>query len=277
MNNSDLTATLPGHSSGQNPSASTLFSVTGDDPAKRDAINRSISAHEALAALPGVRFAIDKTVLIVLHPGFELLDVAGPFHFLAATGATVEFVSTGPSDEPVPSGNGVTLMPTSTISDTFTAPEVLLVPGGDTGILLRDNQAMTELKRLGKEATYVTSVCSGSIALAAAGLLHGHRATSHWSVRHLLTGYGAIEVNERIVEDGNRLTAAGVTAGMDLGIRLVSYLCGEDLARFAVLGAEYAPKPPYDTGTPEKAGAALTNLSRNFLAPLEEELRAPVN
>lgn len=177
----------------------------------------------------------------------------------------------------MPSGSGVTLMPTSTISDTFTAPEVLLVPGGDTGILLRDTQAMAELKRLGNEATYVTSVCTGSIALAAAGLLLGRRATSHWSVRHLLTGYGAIEVNERIVEDGNRLTAAGVTAGMDLGIRLVSYLCGEELARFAVLIAEYAPEPPYDTGTPENAGAALTELSRNFLAPLEEELRAPAN
>ncbi|PPG28606.1 hypothetical protein C5E10_13535 [Pseudoclavibacter sp. RFBG4] len=273
----DPAAAMPGHPAGQNPTGSTLFTVTGDDPAKQAAVDRCIAAHDDLAALPGLRFATDKTVLIVLHPGFELLDVVGPFHFLAGTGATVELVSTGPTGEPVPSGSGVALMPTATFEDVSVAPEVLLVPGGDTGILLRDKRAIAELKRLGDEATYVTSVCSGSIALAAAGLLDGYRATSHWGVRHLLAGYGAIEVNERIVEDGNRLTGAGVTAGMDLAIKLVSYLCGEELARFAVLGAEYVPEPPYDTGTPEKAGSALTELSRDFLAPLELELRAPAS
>ncbi|PPF87548.1 hypothetical protein C5E07_16550 [Pseudoclavibacter sp. RFBJ3] len=273
----DPTAAMPDHPAGQNPTGSTLFTVTGDDPAKQAAVDRCIAAHDDLAALPGLRFATDKTVLIVLHLGFELLDVVGPFHFLAGTGATVELVSTGPTGEPVPSSSGVALMPTATLGDVSVAPEVLLVPGGDTGILLRDKRAIAELKRLGDEATYVTSVCTGSIALAAAGLLDGYRATSHWGVRHLLADYGAIEVNERIVEDGNRLTGAGVTAGMDLAIKLVSYLCGEDLARFTVLGAEYAPEPPYDTGTPEKAGAALTELSRNFLAPLVAELRAPAN
>lgn len=86
---------------------------------------------------------------------------------------------------------------------------------------------------------------------------------------------GAIEVDERVVEDGNRLTAAGATAGMDLGIRLASYLCGDELARFMELAAEYAPEPPLGTGTPEAAGDELTALTRDVLAPLEEELRAP--
>lgn len=172
---------------------------------------------------------------------------------------------------------GVSLVPTMALDDVLVAPEVILVPGGDTGILLRDAPAMAHLRRLGQGATYVTSVCSGSIALAAAGLLDRRRATSHWSVRHLLAGYGAVEVDARVVEDGNRLTAAGVTAGMDLGIRLVSHLCGEEMARFAELGAEYAPEPPFGTGTPEQAGAALTALSRAFLAPLVEELTAPVD
>ena len=269
------TEALPGHTAGNAPSGSTLFSVIGDDPAKQGAINRSVAAHHALAARPGMKFATDKTILIVLHPGFELLDVVGPFFFLAQTGATVQFVTTGKDVEPVLSASGVTLMPTRTLGEVSDAPEVFLVPGGDTGILLRDASAMADLRRLGEAAAYVTSVCSGSIALAAAGLLEGRRATSHWSVRHLLAGYGAVEVNERVVEDGNRLTAAGVTAGMDLAITLVSYLCGEEMARFAVLGAEYAPEPPFDTGTPETAGPGLTDLSRDFLAPLIEELRAP--
>ncbi|MBF4621445.1 DJ-1/PfpI family protein [Clavibacter sp. VKM Ac-2542] len=254
---------------------STLLTAPDGDPAKRAAIDRSIAAHRTLESLPGLRFATDATILIVLHPGFELLDAVGPFHFLAATGAAVHFTTTGSPGEPVPSGSGVTLIPTATLSDAAEGPEVILVPGGDTGILLRDTRAMGHLRRLGETATYVTSVCSGSIALAAAGLLDGRRATSHWSVRHLLPGYGAIEVDERVVEDGNRLTAAGVTAGMDLAIRLVSYLCGEQLARFAELGAEYAPEPPFGTGTPDTAGVVLTAVSRDFLAPLVEELRAP--
>lgn len=265
---------LPGHTSVPADSASTLFTAS-DDPVKQGAINRSIAAHHTLAALPDVRFATDKTIVIVLHPGFELLDVVGPFHFLASTGATVHLATTGDTLDPVPSGSGVPLTPTTTLADSQTSLAVILVPGGDTGILVRDAQALAGLRRLSEDAEYVTSVCSGSIALAAAGLLDGRRATSHWSVRHLLPGYGAIEVNERVVEDGNRLTAAGVTAGMDLAIRLVSYLCGDTLARFAVLGAEYAPEPPFNTGTPERAGEALTDLSRDFLAPLEEELRAP--
>lgn len=269
------TTALPGHTVGHDPSASTLFTVIGDDPAKQQAVDRSIAAHHTLAARPGVSFATDKIILIVLHPGFELLDVVGPFHFLAGTGATVQFVTTGTTLEPVPSGSGPTLAPALTLDQVTDAPAVILVPGGDTGILLRDTRAMANLERIGRTAEYVTSVCSGSIALAAAGLLDGRRATSHWSVRHLLGGYGAIEVDERVVEDGNRLTAAGVTAGMDLGIRLVSYLSGEELAKLAVLGAEYTPEPPFDTGTPERAGAELTDLSREFLAPLVVELTAP--
>ncbi len=264
---------LPGHTSMPADSASTLFTAS-DDPVKQAAIDRSIAAHHTLAALPDVRFATDKTIVIVLHPGFELLDVVGPFHFLAGTGATVHLATTGDTLAPVSSGSGAPLIPTITLAEVQTPLAVLLVPGGDTGVLVRDTHALAELRRLSEDAQYVTSVCSGSIALAAAGLLKGQRATSHWSVRHLLPGYGATDVDERVVEDGNHLTAAGVTAGMDLAIRLVAYLCGDTFARFAVLGAEYAPEPPFNTGTPQHAGAALTDLSRDFLAPLEEELRA---
>lgn len=256
------------------PTESTLFSVIGGDPDKQRAIDRSLAAHERLADLDGARLATEESVVIVLHPGFELLDVVGPLHFLAGTGATVHLATTGADGVPVHSGSGPALVPTTTLDTAPAEPTIVLVPGGDTGILLRDAHAMRALRTLADRAHFITSVCSGSIALAAAGLLEGRRATSHWSVRHLLPGYGAIEINERVVEDGNRITAAGVTAGMDLAIRLVARLCGDDYARFVTLGAEYAPEPPFDTGTPERAGAALTALSRDLLAPLEVELQA---
>lgn len=151
---------------------------------------------------------------------------------------------------------------------------MLIVPGGDTGVLLADPAAMSAIRRLGEAAETVASVCTGAIALGAAGLLDGRRATSHWSVRHLLAGYGAIAVDERVVADGNVLTAAGVTAGMDLALRRVARLRGDDYARFLELGAEYAPQPPFGAGTPETAGADLTALARDFYAPLEHALRA---
>lgn len=248
---------------------------SASDPVMRQAMERSIAAHHALANSPGVTFEAHEDIVIVLHPGFELLDMVGPYHFLAAMiGATVHLATTGPAGEPVNSSSGMPITPTTTLDDAPASPTVLLIPGGDTGVLVSDQHAIDAIRRLGKNAELVTSVCSGSLALAAAGLLDGRRATSHWTMRHLLPGYGAIEVDERVVEDGNVLTAAGVTAGMDLAIRLVARFRGDTYAQFLELGAEYAPQPPFGVGTPDTAGPELTTLSRDFLAPLEEQLRA---
>lgn len=256
-----------------NLTGSTLFEAADGDDAKRRAIERSVAAHDEVARLASHGFLVGEQILIVVHPGFEMLDAMGPLHFLVATGAAVQLASTGPAGVPVRSSSGVEVVPTVALSDAADSPAVILVPGGDTGILLRDDAAMAEIGRLGSTARLVASVCTGSIVLAACGLLDGRRATSHWSVRHLLAGYGAIEVDERVVVDGNRCTAAGVTAGMDLAISLLAQLCGDDYARFAVLGAEYAPQPPFDSGSPDTAGDELTRISRDFLAPIEEELR----
>lgn len=248
---------------------------SASDPVMRKAMERSIAAHHALADSPGVTFEAHEDIVIVLHPGFELLDMVGPYHFLAAMiGATVHLATTGPAGEPVKSSSGMPITPTTTLDDAPMAPTVLLVPGGDTGVLVSDERAIAAIRRLGQNAELVTSVCSGSLALAAAGLLEGRRATSHWTMRHLLAGYGAIEVDERVVEDGNVFTAAGVTAGMDLAIRLVARFRGDTYARFLELGAEYAPQPPFGVGTPDTASPDLVAMSRDFLAPLEEQLRA---
>jgi len=245
------------------------------DPAARAAWDRSVAAHDALAALPGVTFSAHEDIVIVLHPGFDTLDAVGPHYFLASMiGATVHLATTGAADEPVVSAGGLLLIPTTTLQLAPKAPSVLLVPGGDTGVLLADEDAMAAIRRLGEAADTVASVCTGAIALGAAGLLKGRRATSHWSVRHLLAGYGATPVDERVVTDGRVLTAAGVTAGMDLALCLVARLRGDNYARFLELGAEYAPQPPFGTGTPDGAGPELTTLAREFYAPIEHALRA---
>ncbi|MFY1632273.1 DJ-1/PfpI family protein [Solwaraspora sp. WMMB335] len=245
------------------------------DPAAQAAWDRSATAHNALAARPGVTLSGDENLVVVLHPGFDILDVIGPYYFLSSMiGATIHLATTGAAAEPVTSANGLPLIPTTTLAEVPKTPTVLLVPGGDTKVLLTDPAAMTMIRRLGTTAATVASVCTGAIALAAAGLLTRRRATSHWSVRHLLAGYGAIPVDERVVADGNILTAAGVTAGMDLALTLVGRLRGNDYARFLELGAEYAPQPPFGAGTPDTAGTELTALAHDFFATIEHDLRA---
>lgn len=246
------------------------------DAAAQAAFDRSVAAHDALGVRPGVTLSADEDVVIVLHPGFDTLDAIGPHYFLSSMiGATIHLATTGSLDEPVLSAGGLPITPTTTLQDAPASPTILLVPGGDTGVLLKDQAAIAAIGRLGQNATNVASVCTGAIALGAAGLLKGRRATSHWSVRHLLPGYGATTVDERVVADGNVFTAAGVTAGMDLALTLVARLRGDDYARFLELGAEYAPQPPFGTGTPQTAGAELTALARDFYAPIENALRAP--
>lgn len=128
-------------------------------------------------------------------------------------GATVHLATTGALGEPVVSAGGLALTPTTTLDLAPRSPSVLLVPGGHTGVLLADGAAINAIRRFGEAADFVTSVCTGAIALGAAGLMQGRRATSHWSMRHLLAGYGATPVDERVVVDGNLLTAAGEPAG----------------------------------------------------------------
>jgi len=246
-----------------------------DDPTARAAAERSHAAHDAFGALPGVTLNANEDVVIVLHPGFDTLDAVGPHYFLASMmGARVHLATTGETLDPVTSAGGLPLIPTTTLDAAPEAPAILLVPGGDTTVLLRDAHAMAAIGRLGAAAGIVASVCTGAIALGAAGLLAGRRATTHWSMHHLLAGYGAIPVDARVVEDDNLFTAAGVTSGMDLALTLVARLRGENYTRFLELGAEYAPQPPFGTGTPEMAGPELTALARDFYALLEDGLRA---
>jgi cyclohexyl-isocyanide hydratase len=141
--------------------------------------------------------------------------------------------------------------------------DILFVPGGSYGTLaaMTDTATVDFVRDRGSRATWVTSVCSGSLVLGAAGLLQGKKATSHWLVREkLLPLLGATPTNARVVQDGNRITGAGVSAGLDLGLTVVNLIMGSDYAQAVQLMEEYAPQPPFHAGTPESAGSRITTM-----------------
>ncbi|WP_439887663.1 DJ-1/PfpI family protein [Pseudomonas sp. MBLB4123] len=201
----------------------------------------------------------------LLYPHLTQLDLTGPAQVLAAmSDSALHFV--WKNTEPVPSDAGIGLLP----SDTFAscpALDMLLVPGGPGQQRLMDDGAVLGwLARQGAQASWVTSVCSGSLLLGAAGLLRGYRAASHWAYRDYLPAFGARIDEGRVVVDRNRITGGGVTAGIDLALQVVARVRGEEEARAIELQLEYAPQPPFACGRPELAGAALTERVRRRLA-----------
>ncbi len=196
-------------------------------------------------------------VVMLIHPGMILLDLAGPLTVFALLGADIHL--TARDRAAVPTDIGIPVAPRDDFASAPAAPDVLFVPGGLGGsIAAMDDAATTAfLAQRGVQARFVTSVCTGALVLGAAGLLRGHRATTHWYVRDLLPLFGATPTAGRVVVDGNRVTAGGVTAGLDFGLTLAARLRGEAEARRVQLVLEYAPQPPFDAGEPEGAGPAL--------------------
>jgi cyclohexyl-isocyanide hydratase len=172
-------------------------------------------------------------------------------------------------------------LPVSANTSFATCPaelDVLFVPGGLKGTvaLMRDKEVLDFLANRGARARYVTSVCTGSLALGAAGLLNGYRATSHWYVRDLLPLMGAIVAPDRVVVDRNRITGGGVTAGLDFGLTLVAALRGDEYARRIQLLLVSAPKPPFDAGEPESAGSTLVQEVLDRRMPLIAAARSAI-
>ncbi len=198
---------------------------------------------------------------MLLFPRLTQLDLTGPFEVLAKlTDARLHLV--WERIEPVVSDSGMTFLPTTTLADC-PALDVLFVPGGwGQADLMQGGPTLDFLRAQGKTARWVTSVCTGSLLLGAAGLLAGYRAATHWAFMELLPGFGAIPVSERIVVDRNRITAGGVTAGIDFGLRLVAEIEGEAFARSVELGLEYDPQPPFRCGHPRLADATTVETVR---------------
>lgn len=192
------------------------------------------------------------TAGILVFPGVQLLDVAGPYEILSAL-PDCDTQLFWKSQEPVSCSGGMRFYPTATLKDGPSV-DVLCIPGG-VGInaLLLDEEVRAWVQRQASAAQFVTSVCTGALLLGAAGLLTGRRATTHWRYHDLLAQFGAIPIKERVVRDGKLITGGGVTAGMDFGLVVAAALRGQSAAEEIQLALEYAPEPPFQAGDPDDA------------------------
>lgn len=203
----------------------------------------------------------------LVFEGMDQIDLTGPFEILSRLpNATCRLY--GKAIEPVRDIRGLRLVPDATLA---AAPslDVLHVPGGHgQEALMEDEEVLGWIRRQAEGARALLSVCTGALLCGAAGLLNGRRATTHWASFHLLPFFGAIPVNQRVVVDGSWVFAAGVTAGIDGALRLAAELRGDDVAQMIQLYMAYAPEPPFNSGTPETAPAAVLEQARRSSADI---------
>jgi putative intracellular protease/amidase len=213
-------------------------------------------------------------IAVLLYDGFTALDAVGPYEVLSRLpGANVKFVAAEPGPK-ITETHSLTMVAEHSLEDV-PEPEILLVPGGfGTRGLLEDEQLLGWLRSAHENTTWTTSVCTGSLLLGAAGILRGVRATSHWAVVDRLAAFGAIPTRERVVEEGKIVTAAGVSSGIDMGLRLVERIAGEDAAKAIQLGIEYDPDPPFDSGSPDTAPPHIVELLKTVLEQAEANAQA---
>jgi cyclohexyl-isocyanide hydratase len=207
------------------------------------------------------------SVAFLLFPNVTQLDLTGPAQVLSRLGnAKIDLV--WKTLDPVMTDAGFAILPTATFADIAQA-DILCVPGG-IGVtdVMMDETAMMWVRHIGGSAEWITSVCTGSLILGAAGLLDGYRATTHWAWHEHLALFGALPAKARTVFDRNRVTGGGVTAGIDFALSLMAAIRGEDHARMVQLALEYDPSPPFDSGSPDKAGEALMSRYAERMAAL---------
>ncbi len=210
----------------------------------------------------------------LIYPDVVQLDVMGASQVLSFP-PNIQIHLIWKNQSSIISNEGLLLTPTVTLSDCPSL-DVICVPGGGMGQLemMQDEAILDFLKQQSSNAQYVTSVCTGSMILAAAGLLQGYQATCHWAFREQLRMLGVEVVPERVVIDRNRITGAGVTSGIDFGLTLLSLLCGEAIAKSTQLMMEYDPKPPFNAGTPETAGQEIVQSLIEFGKPMMDAFLA---
>ena len=202
----------------------------------------------------------------VIFPKVTQLDMTGPLQvFSSLPGAKVHLI--WKRIEPVASDSVLTLTPTTTFADCPQL-DVICVPGGaGTDDMVNDEEMLDFLRRQADGAKYITSVCTGSLVLGAAGLLRGYNATTHWTAMEFLGEFGAVPTKSRVVVDRNRVTGGGVTAGIDFALTLVSILVDRPTAEAIQLRLEYNPAPPFNAGSPDTAPAEILALMKAKIAP----------
>lgn len=245
----------------------------------------SLEEQQAMAArhdqmmneLYGDNLFKEEEVAMLLYPGFTALDLVGPHYFFACMfGAKVHLVTTEPDLKPVASDLGLAIAPTVTLENTPADLDVLFLPGGTRGTIdvMKSDRTMGWVSDRASRAKHITSVCTGSMILARAGLLEGKKATSHWATFPILANYGAIPTEGRVVQDGSVLTGAGVSAGLDFAIALVEQLRGRKYAETLVLQAEYDPEPPIKAGNLEDASSDVSEMMELMFSPVAQEFAA---
>ena len=199
-------------------------------------------------------------IAIPLYDRFTALDAVGPYEVLSRLpGAELTFV--GFEIGPVRTDNDRLAMHVDALLEDMPNPEVIVVPGGwGTRALLDDERILSWIRTAHETSQWTTSVCTGSLLLGAAGVLDGLEATSHWLEVPSLEEYGARPTERRVVEQGKVITAAGVSSGIDMALRLVQLKYGDEVAQAVQLGIEYDPQPPLDAGSPEKAPKEIVDL-----------------
>ncbi len=209
---------------------------------------------------------------MLLYPGLTMLDLIGP-QTVFSWYANIHLV--WKTKDLIYSDTGIGMQPTATFETCPRNLDILFVPGGfGQNQLMNDAEVLAFLADRAATSRYITSVCSGSLLLGAAGLLKGYKATSHWAVRDGLTAFGAEPVEARVVVDRNRITGGGVTAGIDFGLVILAKLRGDDAAKLTQLAMEYDPQPPFDAGNPKSAGPAIVEKAMGFMAAMFDKQAA---
>ncbi len=214
-------------------------------------------------------------IAILLYEGLTALDAIGPYEvFSRLPDATVHFVARDVGPKRTDAGS-LALIADSTLV-MLPHPDILVIPGGILGTFaaMKDQQLLAWIQSAYTSSQWTTSVCTGALLLGAAGILKGLTATTHWAAQATLEHYGAIYLPERFVQHGKIITAAGVSAGIDMALHLAGEIAGRETAQAIQLGLEYDPQPTFDAGSLQKASAATVRLARQFLLKQAAQERA---